>query len=278
MVKNGLVMMQKMGIIGWPLGHTMSPVLHNFLFSSMNIAAEYAVWPTPLEKLSSFVARVREEKIQGVSVTIPHKIDIIPHLDGISKRGQSIGAINTLYWKDGLLLGENTDVDGLLFPLLSVGKSINRAVVLGAGGAARAAVAGLLELGVEHIYVSNRTAEKATLLAEDFSVATIPWGNAARCVPELVINTTPLGMAGELEQQIPWEEEFLPSCIFYDLVYNPMETRFLRAAREHGCQTLEGIHMFIHQGLAQFKLWTGREPDVEAATAVVRSALGGVQQ
>ncbi len=266
-------MTQKMGIIGWPLGHTMSPTLHNFLFSKLGVDAKYETWPTPSGDLAAFISRVREEKIQGVSVTIPHKQAVMEYLDGMSFRAKNVGAVNTLFWKDGKLFGENTDVLGLIAPLRELEKKPASALVLGAGGAARAAVAGLNELEIDAVYVANRTRSKAEIIAHDFAVRAVDWEKRREIEPELLINTTPLGMSGDMQDMSPWPDSFSTDCIVYDIVYNPLRTRLLREAQEAGCTTIEGLEMFLQQGLAQFRLWTGLEPEASVARKVLREAL-----
>jgi shikimate dehydrogenase len=274
MQKNRTDMTQKMGIIGWPLGHTMSPTLHNFLFERHGLDAKYEVWPTQPEELEAFVSRVREEKIQGVSVTIPHKQAVMKHLDGMSFRAKSVGAVNTLFWEDGQLFGENTDVTGLIAPLRALQKQPETALVLGAGGAARAAVAGLNELEIESVFIANRTRSKAETIAHDLAARVVDWEKRQTTTPDLIINTTPLGMAGDMQDMTPWPGEFPSGCVVYDIVYNPLRTRLLREAEQSGCLIIEGLEMFLQQGLAQFRLWTGQEPDPDTARELLRSALG----
>ncbi|QGY39336.1 shikimate dehydrogenase [Pseudodesulfovibrio cashew] len=268
-------MTARYGIIGYPLGHTMSPVLHNWGFGQFGLDARYEAWPLEPEGLSAFIERVRTDDIRGVSVTIPHKRTVMEFLDRITDRAKAVGAVNTLYWDGGELCGENTDVIGLVAPLRKLARPAS-ALVLGAGGAARAAVAGLLELGIGDVAVANRTASKADSLAQDFNVRAIPWENRMDHAPGLICNTTPLGMAGAMEDRTPWDADRFPAgCIAYDIVYNPLETRFLREAREAGCATVSGLEMFLHQGLAQFALWTRLNMDEECARVLLLDALAG---
>ncbi|WP_147819138.1 shikimate dehydrogenase [Salidesulfovibrio onnuriiensis] len=266
-------MTQRYGIIGWPLGHTLSPTLHNSGFKTLGIDAEYVAWPLEPLGLSDFMARFRDEEIQGLSVTIPHKRSVMKYLDEMTFRAKSVGAVNTVFWKDDLVWGENTDVNGLIDPLAKMRNVPKTALVLGAGGAARAAVVGLQELEVGEIIVCNRTRSKAEILGHDFNVRVVDWEKRHELAPGLILNTTPLGMSGELETLSPWEADFPRGCVVYDIVYNPLRTRLLAEAREKGCEIIEGIEMFLHQGLAQFRLWTGREYDAQAARRVLLEAL-----
>lgn len=266
-------MTQKYGIIGWPLGHTLSPTLHNSGFKTLGMDAEYVVWPLEPAELSAFMQRLRSEKIQGMSVTIPHKRAVMEFLDGMTYRAKSVGAVNTVFWKEDRLWGENTDVDGLVEPLKRTRELPKTALVLGAGGAARAAVVGLREMQVQEIIIANRTRSKAEILGHDFNVRVVDWEKRHDLEPGLILNTTPLGMSGDMQQLTPWEKEFPVGCMVYDIVYNPLHTRLLLDAKEAGCEIIEGIEMFLHQGLAQFRLWTGREYDAASARAVLLAAL-----
>jgi len=208
-------------------------------------------------------------------VTIPHKRAVMEFLDRITDRAQAVGAVNTLYWDGEDLCGENTDVLGLIAPLKKLSSLPDSAMVLGAGGAARAAIVGFKELGIRDISVANRTMEKAQTLARDFSVRSVAWEDRMDESPGLICNTTPLGMSGEMEALTPWDaERFSNECIAYDIVYNPLETRFLREARHAGCMIISGLEMFLHQGLAQFRLWTGQDMDEDGARHLLLAVLG----
>ncbi|WP_338669168.1 shikimate dehydrogenase [Pseudodesulfovibrio methanolicus] len=262
------------GIIGWPLGHTMSPALHNWGFAELGLDAHYTAWPLEPTDLPAFMERVRAEPIHGLSVTIPHKRAVMAHLDRISDRARAIGAVNTVYWDGKALYGENTDVIGVVAPLRGLDPLPRSAMVLGAGGAARAAVAGFLELGIPRVAVANRTQAKAEALAADFGVACVRWDERMDADWELICNTTPLGMSGDLEGRTPWNaDRFATGAVAYDIVYNPLETRFLAEAGAAGCRTVSGLEMFLHQGLAQFRLWTGQDMDEAGARRLLLAAL-----
>lgn len=267
--------MDQYGIIGHPLGHSLSPALHNWGFGELGIQARYEAWDTPPEELENFIARVRAQGIKGVSVTIPHKQAVMPLLDRVSTKARSVGAVNTLLWDRGLLKGTNTDVTGCLMPLQALGRHFRSALILGAGGASRAAVAALNELGVDKVEVTNRTRDKAERLAREFGIGVVDWEERHRFPPEVLVNTTPLGMAGRFEQETPWPMNALPSdTVVFDLVYNPLKTRLVRMAEASGCATISGLEMFLHQGLKQFRLWTGRELDEDRARALLLQRLG----
>jgi len=266
--------MSAYGIIGFPLGHTLSPTLHNWGFAQCGLDGRYEAYPVEPDDLPMFLAWVRSEPLHGLSVTIPHKRAVMDQLDRISDRATAVGAVNTLYWDGDVLCGENTDVIGFIEPLKPLALP-GSAVVLGAGGAARAVVAGLLELGVPEVVVANRTHEKAVALADDFGVSVVPWEERHEVAPGLICNTTPLGMSGTMQDRSPWDADRFPTdAIAYDIVYNPLRTRFLAEAEAAGCRTIDGLSMFLYQGLAQFRLWTGRELDADGARAVLLDALG----
>ena len=269
--------MQLYGIVGYPLGHSLSPVLHNWALDQAGIAGVYLAWPLPAGQLSDLVIAVRALNIRGVSVTIPHKEAIMPLLDRLSARARALGAVNTLYWDKGGLCGDNTDVDGFVTPLR--GRVFTSALVLGAGGAARAALAGLRELGLPAVAVCNHNRERAQTLADEFGVRRADWEERGAYEADLVINATPLGMRGTHEGSNPLPPEaftrrYAKMRMAYDLIYTPLTTRFLAEAEAAGWQTQDGLSMFIAQAQAQFRLWTGREFSATDARALLLRELG----
>lgn len=262
------------GIIGWPLGHSKSPLLHNWGLKESGLPGAYAPWPTEPAKLKVFMAEVRARRIKGVSVTIPHKLAVLPYLDGLTERAQKVGAVNTLFWQDGKLMGDNTDVAGIVAPLLEHKESLASALVLGAGGAARAACAALAELGVAEVAVANRTRAKAEALAKDFNVVVVDWEARASRPWDLLLNTTPLGMQGDKEGESPWPAEaFAGVKLVFDLVYNPIRTRFMQDAQAAGVACVSGLSMFLHQGLAQFEIWTGKQLNANRARQLLMADM-----
>lgn len=263
------------GIVGHPLGHTLSPLLHNWGFALHDLPAVYMAWPLPPGCLPAFMDALRTLPVAGASVTIPHKEQALCLCDRVTERARAVGAVNTLYWEDGAVCGENTDVTGFLAPLRARGLCPAEALVLGAGGAARAVVAGLVELGVRRVRIANRSPEKATSLAASFGCEAVPWEERARAMGGLVVNTTPCGMQGPRCGDSP-----LPSGAFtgrglaYDLVYNPLTTRFLAEARNAGWETQDGLSMFVEQGREQFRIWTGLDLPADGARRLVEQALG----
>jgi len=269
--------MQLYGITGYPLDHSLSPILHNWALEQAGIAGAYLAWPLSAGQMPDFVGAVRTLNIQGISVTIPHKETIMPLLDSLTPRARTVGAVNTLYWDKGGLCGDNTDVEGLVAPLR--GRAFASALVLGAGGAARAALAGLHELGLARVAVCNHNRERAHKLAAEFGVQCADWEDRAAYEADLVINATPLGMRGAREGHNPLPPEAFArrntgTRMAYDLIYTPLTTRFLAEAEAAGWQTQDGLAMFIGQAQAQFRLWTGREFSATDARALLLRELG----
>lgn len=274
------------GVIGWPLSQSLSPLLHNTGFAALDIDALYMKWEVPPQKLPVFVESVRLLNIRGCSVTIPHKVELLPLLDEVSPLVRRVGAANTIYWKGENLCGENTDVAGFMAPLANVPLAGADVLLLGAGGAARAVAAGLVETVQQRparIFVTTPSDKSHLSLAEEFGLTPLLWKDRHEPSPLLVINTTPLGMRGKAEEETPYDfslsAPLAPTSaaqatpLAYDIVYNPLETRFLREARAAGRRCISGLEMFFGQGDAQFRLWTGQGLPPESRSAL-EAALG----
>jgi 3-dehydroquinate dehydratase/shikimate dehydrogenase len=254
------------GLIGQPVCHSLSPLMHNAAFEALDINAVYL--PFEVKNLSEFLRRMIHPRTReldwnlgGLSVTAPHKSAVIDQLDLVDPAAEGIGAVNTILVQNGALHGFNTDARGLIEPLaLQFGElRAARCAVIGAGGAARAALWGLRQDGAD-LTIFARNLEKGEALAAEFGVTSRPLAQAAFAGYDVVINTTPLGTIGQYETQTPATASQLSGArLAYDLVYNPTETQFLRNAREAGCETLGGLSMLIAQAAEQFKLWTGRD-------------------
>ncbi len=260
-------------LFGNPVGQSLSPLMLTTAFARMGIGADYTAYR--VDDAAEVVRRIREGGIRGASITIPFKETVMALLDEVDPAAAAIGAVNTIVKRDGRLAGYNTDGPGLVRDLkewIAIrGKTF---VVLGAGGAARAAVYSLREAGGTPIVV-NRTAERARALAESFGCRWEPTTEIGRLEADCLINTTPLGMFPETERT-PLEERFLarfPRVM--DMIYNPARTRLLREAAAAGCAVRSGVGMFVHQGAEQIRLWTGREPPREEMRRVVLERLEG---
>ena len=271
---------QVAGLIGFPVSHSLSPQIHNAAFKSESLNAVYI--PFEVRELASFIRRMvhprtREInwKMRGLSVTAPHKRAVIDHLDWIDPAAREIGAVNTVVIDKELLRGFNTDVTGFMCPLKErLGDLGNvRCAVIGAGGVANAAIWALLQESAA-VTVFVRQLERAKTLTEKFAISVLDLQGASFDGFDLVVNATVLGTAGEFEQQTPASAEQLRGArLVYDLVYNPIETRFLREARSAGCETLGGLPMLVAQAAEQFRLWTGREAPREVMQSAAMEAL-----
>ncbi len=266
-----------LGIIGHPLAHTLSPVLHNWALAQKQIPGAYYLWDTPSHKLSTFVTAVRTLPIDGVSVTIPHKEAIIPFLDDLTPNARTIGAVNTLFWQENRLVGDNTDITGFMAPLVEKQIAPGMALILGAGGAARAALYGLHQAGWK-IFLTSRTHKHTQQLAQELGVHALSWDNRYDVQPDLLVNTTPLGMMGKFQSQSPWEKTLDGISFIYDLVYNPQQTLLVKQGLHQRKEIVYGMHMFVHQALAQFKRWTDSYFCVDAATILLEQILNKHQR
>jgi len=255
---------QIFGLIGLPVCHSISPLMHNAAFEATGMNA--VCLPFEVRDVKAFIERMihprtreLEWDLRGLSITAPHKSAVMDELDWIDPAAEGIGAVNTVVVEDGGLHGYNTDARGLIDPLIQkFGELLGaRCAVLGAGGAARAALCGLSQEGAE-LTLFARDTTKAKVLAEKFDTALETLGKAGFDGFDVVINTTPLGTAGKFEAETPATSHQLRGAhLAYDLVYNPTDTLFLREASEAGCETLGGLSMLIAQAAEQFKLWTG---------------------
>ncbi|MCO6524955.1 MAG: shikimate dehydrogenase [Candidatus Schmidhempelia sp.] len=265
------------GILGYPLGHSLSPLLHTTAFNDHGIPAILLPWSTPPEKITVFVEAMRLFNIQGSCVTIPYKKTIIPFLDKISLNAKETGAVNLIYREGDLLCGDNTDVYGFMAPLIHhpIATELEKVLLLGAGGAARAIIVGLKRLGYTDITITNRNATTAQLLAQQFNLNAIEWEQRHALKAQLVINATPLGMKGQFESQTPYDYQGFKGRkgIAYDIVYTPYLTRFLQAAETAGWHSISGLDMFIAQAEAQFKTWTGKNLTENAKKVVIDTLM-----
>jgi shikimate dehydrogenase len=254
-------------VFGNPVAHSLSPLMHQAALDHTGQKAHYV--PFCVTALKEAVQGIRGLNIRGVSVTLPFKTAVMEFLDEVEEGARRIGAVNTIWNDRGRLKGFNTDWSGFVFALKKHTKiSGKKFVVLGAGGAARGIVYGLIREGGEAILV-NRTAFKAEALAREFGCSFAEGAAVEKIKADGLINTTPLGMSPRTENT-PWKGEDLHRFpVVMDILYNPLETRLLKEARSAGCQTVSGLEMFIHQGAEQFKLWTGLEPPL----AIMRQAV-----
>lgn len=259
------------GVIGYPLGHSFGPLLHNWGFKKCELQNTYMKWEIPPQDLSAFLVSMDTLPIHGVSVTIPYKQMVIPYLNDITEEARNIGAINTIYWKDNELWGENTDWYGFLQPLKNMNPHIQKAMILGAGGAALACIVGLKNMGVSSIYVAARKKKRLEELKKRFKVIPVDWKHKESYTADLLVNSTPLGMSGDFESHCPFDGSLDGFNYVYDLVYNPVQTRLInKAASSNNCIAISGLYMFIYQALKQFEIWTGYCFSVDEAENLLR--------
>ena len=267
------------------MGHSISPAFQQRAFDYYGMNARYLAWETPFEGLAQRTQLLRAPNILGANVTVPHKEAVCSNLDNLSEAANRTGAVNTIVNRNGLLEGHNTDVPGFLWALKEEGRFDpwgKRVLLLGAGGAARAAAYALSGAGVASLSIANRTVKRAQHLTESLGIGAITHmvamehdALAADNTWDLIVNTTTLGMwHSSGESQSPLSADLIPShALVYDLVYNPPDTPLLREARRAGARTLDGLPMLVYQGAEAFQLWTGKEAPLEVMLEAARRAL-----
>ncbi len=265
------------GVIGSPIAHSKSPLLHGHWLKTLGIKGHYIPMDVAPEDLENVLRALPRMGFVGVNITVPHKEAAMRIADQVTDRATLIGAVNTLIFReDGKIHADNTDGYGFIENLRQNAPDWNPtagpAAVLGAGGAARAVVSSLLEAGVPEILISNRTRARAEALKQDFGsrVSVVEWVQAGNMLEQAatVVNTTSLGMLGKPELRVPLDG-LQKGALVTDLVYNPLQTRLLREAEDMGCVTVDGLGMLIHQAVPGFERWFGQRPEVDAATRAV---------
>src|SRR6201996_5789872 len=268
-------------LIGWPAAHSRSPLIHHYWLRTLEIEGGYNIEAIPPEGFAEFVLHLSRHGFVGANVTIPHKERALV-LSVPDARAQAVGAANTLWYEGSELRATNTDIEGFLGNLDVCAKgwdAIDEALVLGAGGSSRAVVFGLIERGIKRVHLANRTIERARALADRFGSAVRPieWNAINEVLPRagLLVNTTSLGMHGQPPLRL--DIGLLTSqAIVADLVYVPLETALLQAARARGLTTADGLGMLLHQAVRGFELWFGQRPEVTAELrALVEADLRG---
>ena len=284
------MMKGRLGIIGYPIGHSMSPVMFRAALAEYGLDVTYDAWEVAPEKLGEFLAKVRnsEGEILGFNATVPHKEAVMAAVDEVSEEARRAGAVNTVVNDGGKLVGYNTDGAGFVRALREeAGFEFEgrRALIVGAGGAARGVVMALAEEGVGRITISNRTPERAHRLSDDLdryfargAPVVIMGSNEFRraaSLSHLIVQCTTLGMLhGPAPDATPLtRDDVFPGALVYDLVYNPPETTFMREARKARAEVYGGLSMLVYQGAVGFEKWTGRPAPVEAMFEAARAAL-----
>lgn len=269
------------GLIGNPVSHSISPIIHNTLFKEMGFHSVYV--PFKVDTIGKFIREFRSLDIKGYSVTIPHKESVISYLDETDQMAKKIGAVNTIINRNGRLIGFNTDCEAAVSVLEGIhnisgivtknGDLQGRKVILvGAGGVARAIAFRLKERGAQ-ITIFNRNYERAQSLAHEVDCFYKKFSDLPATEADIVVNATSVGMFPAVHET-PIDKSYLkPSMIVFDTIYNPLETTLLRDAKNQGCKTVGGLPMFVHQAAAQCKLWTGQMPSLELIEKIAYKKL-----
>ncbi len=275
-------------MIGHPIGHSLSPLMHNTAFELLRMDCVYLAFDVQPQSLAQALEGLVALGVTGVNVTIPHKESVIQHLDDLSSEAHAIGAVNTIVNDGTKLRGHNTDVHGFVESLRSSKGDVadEEVCVLGAGGAARAIVYALMtHFRPKAIHLLNRSVERATKLKEFFGHSLgvqlidvvdlyMPTTGAILAESKLIVNTTPLGMSPNTDDSpLQRGDFFKKGQILIDLVYNPVETKLIRQAKKGGAKTISGLEMFIHQGAKSFELWTNRKMPIETVRRALKTHL-----
>ena len=254
-------------VVAKPVGHSKSPLIHNRAFRASGYDGIYVPMLLEPGHIGDLVQTIRELPLSGVSVTIPHKQSVVEHLDSIDSLAEGIGAVNTIYWKNGSLVGTNTDAIGITAPL---GKRMKlkgaSSLVVGNGGAAKAAVVALKQRGAQ-VAVTGRNPRRVSRLARLHAVEAIEFTQLGDCYFDVLVQATPVGMLPNIKGNL--FPDRIPADVVFDLVYNPLETALLKRAAEDGKVVISGIEMFVEQAAAQFQIWTG----LDAPRDVMREAV-----
>lgn len=269
-----------MAVIGDPIRHSKSPLMHNAALAASECDGVYTAFHVLPEQLGEAIAGMRALGIRGMNVTIPHKENVIAHLDQIDNHARMIGAVNTIVNDNGTLIGYNTDGPGYVRSLIEetgIDLEEARVLLIGAGGAARGLAYALLHGGVKQLVIANRTADRAERIVDELhSIGNIEATALIDGIPQVkpdqvdvIINTTSLGMHPNVEEMSVQASYLMPHMIVSDIIYNPLETKLLAAAKAVGARTHSGLGMFVYQGAIAFELWTGKK----APTEVMRDAV-----
>tara|TARA_Y100000389_G_scaffold199412_1_gene237740 strand:- start:78 stop:872 length:795 start_codon:yes stop_codon:yes gene_type:complete len=254
--------MKKFLVIGNPIDHSLSPKLHNYWIKQNNINAIYEKQKLEKNDLENLILEVKEKKIYGINVTVPFKKSVIPFLDILSVEAQKTQSVNTVYLDDNKVIGHNTDIGGFEMSIqkLNINLSNKKVLILGAGGVVPSIILALMRMKVFQVIVSNRTKEKAENLKNLFNnITVIDWGEIPNV--DMYINATSLGLKEDDEMHLDFSS-ISKNKFFYDVIYNPKETDFLKTGKKLGNVAINGKLMFIYQALIAFNIWHGLKPDI----------------
>ena len=260
--------MKKFIVIGNPIKHSLSPLVHNHWFEKNKVEASYEKKQLEDSDLKNIAQEIREEKISGINITVPFKQKIIPFLDELSQIAQATNSVNTVYKKNNKIIGDNTDVSGFQTSLLENAekKQIKSALLIGAGGVSPSIIHALKDLNVEEIFLTNRTDDKFGVLRNNFGpiLKQVLWKDFphTKFSVDLVVNATSLG----LKEKETLNFNFFnisKKTIFYDVIYNPSQTDFLKKAHKEGHQAVNGLMMFLYQAQSAYQIWNGGKPAID---------------
>ena len=254
--------MRKYIVIGNPIEHSLSPLLHNYWIKKNNIKATYDKMLVDRKNIENIVLQVKKNEIQGVNVTVPYKKEIIPFIDQLSPEAEETQSVNTIYLSEGKTIGHNTDIAGFELSLKKIKYDVynKKILILGAGGVVPSIIFALNKMKVSKIKISNRTREKAENLKKLFkNIEIINWGEVPKS--DMIINATSIGLNKEDHIKLDFSS-ISKNSFFYDVIYNPKETNFLKTGKKMGNMTLNGELMFIYQAFFAFNIWHGIEPNV----------------
>ena len=259
-------------VLGNPIKHSLSPHMHNSAFEHINYNALYLAFE--VQNIKEAVLGIKALGIKGASITIPHKVSAMDYIDEIDEDAVKIGAINTIVNKDGKLLGYNTDYAGAINAIYEKTTIKDKYIsLIGAGGAARAIGYGIIKDGGK-LTIFNKFIDEGELLAKDLGVKFYPISDFSKINCQILINATPLGMDPDIDTT-PIQKKYLQKeMVVMDIVYNPLKTRLLKEAQSIGCEIINGVHMFVYQGVSQFELWTGQKAPVDIMKNAVLECLG----
>jgi 3-dehydroquinate dehydratase/shikimate dehydrogenase len=275
------------GVVADPVGHSLSPVVHNAALAAAGIDAVYVPFRVPAEQIDEFLSAASRWPLSGLSVTLPHKESVLRHATAVDSLVQSIGAANTLSFTPAGIEAANTDATAAVESLAAALRGdeqpqngtlgVKTAVVLGGGGAARAVAFGLKQRGVE-VTVTSRTADRAKKIAAEVGCKAVEWAARHRMPSDCVVNATPVGMHPNVDET-PYDKEHLrPYMVVFDTVYNPENTLFIKEARSVGCRTVTGVEMFVRQAAIQFRIWHGVEPPQQVMRDALKRATASAKQ
>ena len=254
--------MKKYLVIGNPIEHSLSPKLHNYWFEKNKIDANYSKRKIDKNKIQEVISEIKDKKLDGINVTVPFKSDVIPFLDTLSEESKITQSVNTIYMYDDKLIGHNTDIKGFELSLGETHFNLKdkKILILGAGGVVPSIIYALEKSGISKIIVCNRTKQKAEDLKKNFpNINVVEWGNQPEF--DMIINATSLGLNKEDDIGLDFKG-MNKEKLFYDVIYNPKETNFLRTGKSLGCQVCNGKMMFIYQAFEAFKLWHKVKPEI----------------